>query len=125
MTPTRKSSPISAIVNLEDQQTSEISRSWHSPVAKPKPKKLLRQFNHACKSNSSKTCIPEQDEAESTDSEGEAFAAFKNDWATEDKTRNLQLDNLEALEDCMETTMHLADQIVRLITKFKKTIKAF
>lgn len=121
----RKTSPISSIVDLSDPPVKGLRATWHSPIAKPKPKKLLRQFNHAAKIDSSKTCVPDEHEECSTDSEGKAFQSFADDWANEDKTRNIQLDNLEALEDCMETTMHLADQIVRLITKFKKQIKNY
>lgn len=125
MSSQRKSSPISSIVDLSDPPVQGLRATWHSPIGKPKPKKLIRQFNHAAKIDSSKTCVPNENEECSADSEGEAFSSFAADWAKEDKTRNLQLDNLEALEDCMETTMHLADQIVRLITKFKKSIKNY
>lgn len=120
----RKTSPTS-LLDLEAAASTPVRSIWQSPIAKPKPKKLERSFHYAKQDNSTKTCFPDKDEECSTDDEGEAFGTFEKDWAREDKKRNFQLDALESLEDCMEVTMQLADQIVRLISKLKKQIKPY
>lgn len=116
-----KSSP-SSIMDVESQVTG--LKNWTSNF-RPTPKKLERAFHYEAKNSSTKTCVSNANEECEGDDEGETFKSFENDWAKQDQARNIQLDHLEALEDLMETTMHLADQIVRLITKLKKSIKAY
>jgi hypothetical protein len=118
-------SPSTTLVDL-DTPITENRGIWQSPIVKPKPKKLLRPFQNAKQKQESDKGRFFSSEGEGTDDEEEAkFAAFAGDWAVEDKKRNLQLDTLESLEDLMETTMSLADMIVRMINKMKKELRTY
>lgn len=103
--------------------TERTKNIWNSPIVKPLPKKLSRAFNHESQVDTSKALFPCENEERSTDSEGETFKTFADDWASQDKKRNFQLDTLASLEDCMESVMATADLVVRLISKIKKNLK--
>ena len=113
-------------MSCHSRVTGKMAERWNSPIVKPVPKKLARAFNNEREiTSSSATLFPVENEECSTDSEGEAFKTFGADWASQDKKRNVQLDTLESLEDCMESVMTTSDLIVKLISKIKKGIKDF
>lgn len=92
--------------------------TWNSPVIKPLPKKLDRQFKNALQVQAE-----QQGDLYAANSEDQAFATYTEEWAKEDKELNFKKDQLEDLEDTMEAVMQVADRVVKLVTKLKRKIR--
>lgn len=95
---------------------------WNSPLLKPLPRKLERDFDNVVETQSANAArlFNEKNDDESADEKFQTYAAV---WAAQDRERLQKERTLEDLEDCMEETMHLADKILRLICIIKKQIK--
>lgn len=95
---------------------------WDEEAAKkatPLPSNLIRN-----KSLYSSTHAVKSEKEIEEDEENEKFEIFKDEWAKQDAENNFKSDLLDEIEDAMEAVMTVADKIVRLNGKVKRSLRA-
>ena len=96
---------------------------WDEEAAKtatPLPANLVRNKSLYSSTHAVKSCNEENEKSE----EDEKFEIFKDEWAKQDAENNFKSDLLDEVEDAMEAVMTVADKIVRLNGKIKRSLRA-
>lgn len=97
--------------------------------ATPLPKSLIRSkkvpptfenTDHALVRKLTDDTAPMTDDDEET----QKFSSFADQWAKQDADDNFKCDLLDDLEDTMEAVMAVADKVVKLTGKIKRSLRA-